>query len=88
MPNGTIGSVVRKNGPLCEWNTKLWFCPIASALKYLHDHKIAHRDLKMSNVLLDANYNCLVADFGLSRVAFRPSKGGTVMSNKYCGTSQ
>lgn len=43
MPNGTIGSVVRKNGPLCEWNAKLWFCPIARAIKYLHEHKIAHR---------------------------------------------
>lgn len=43
MSNGTIGTVVRKNGALCEWNAKVWFCPIAKAIKYLHDHKIAHR---------------------------------------------
>ena len=43
MPNGNIGNIIREMGPICEWNTKLWFCPVARALKYLHSHKIAHR---------------------------------------------
>lgn len=44
MPNGTIGSLVRKNpSGLCEWNAKVWFCPIALAIRYLHKHNIAHR---------------------------------------------
>ena len=43
MPNGNIGSRVRNDGELCEWHARLWFCPIARAVKYLHEHKIAHR---------------------------------------------
>jgi len=42
-PNGNIGSVVRANGPLCEWNAKVWWCPVARAVRYLHNNRVAHR---------------------------------------------
>jgi len=43
LPCGTIGSKVRKEGPLCEWNVKVWFPGIVHAVLYLHNHQIAHR---------------------------------------------
>ena len=35
-------------------------------VKYLHDHDIAHCDLKIDNLLVDAanNFNLLLIDFG------------------------
>jgi polo-like kinase 1 len=36
------------------------------AIKFLHEHKVVHRDLKLENILLDKNFNLKVADFGLS----------------------
>ncbi|KAK1361890.1 Clade XVI lectin receptor kinase [Heracleum sosnowskyi] len=43
---------------------------VASALHYLHneyDVRVVHRDVKASNIMLDANFNARLGDFGLAR---------------------
>ena len=53
-------------------NTKLakkWFRQTADALNYMHeDMMMAHRDIKLENVLLDSEGNAKLSDFGFSRV--------------------
>ena len=39
----------------------------AAGLEYLHSHNLIHRDIKSSNLLLDARWKCKIADFGLCR---------------------
>jgi serine/threonine protein kinase len=50
---------------------------VAKALRYLHHEcakqKIAHGNIKSSNILLDENYHPLVADFGLALIMNNPT---------------
>jgi serine/threonine protein kinase len=39
----------------------------ASAISYMHSNHFIHRDVKSSNLLLDAEWRCKMTDFGLAR---------------------
>lgn len=65
--NGTLLNRINSNGQLPIVEIKRIFAQIISALNYLHNTlKIAHRDLKLENILFDDNYNIRLIDFGLS----------------------
>ena len=51
-----------------EMEARHLFQQIIAAVEYCHFHKIVHRDLKPENLLLDANKNIKVVDFGLSNI--------------------
>lgn len=56
------------NQKLSEKEGRRFFQQIMSAVDYTHRHKIVHRDLKPENLLLDADLNVKIADFGLSNL--------------------
>lgn len=66
-PKGTLLQYVNKNGRLTEQEANRIFIQLHNSLLYVHAfHFLVHRDLKLENVLLDANNNVKLIDFGLA----------------------
>ncbi|KRX57986.1 NUAK family SNF1-like kinase 1 [Trichinella sp. T9] len=63
---GELYDYVSNCGPLAESEVRRMFRQIVSAVYFCHKNNVAHRDLKLENILLDKNMNAKIADFGLS----------------------
>ncbi|KAG5505455.1 hypothetical protein GH5_03481 [Leishmania sp. Ghana 2012 LV757] len=70
--------------PYREDEVLVIFAQLALAIRYLHDLRIMHRDLKTSNVLLTRSGLIKLGDFGFSR-QYQESVSGEV-GNTFCGT--
>jgi serine/threonine protein kinase len=69
VQNGNLLDYVNTNGRLSEDQARRYFAQLVSVLEYLHyERKVAHRDIKCENVLLDRYNNVRLIDFGLSNV--------------------
>uniref|UniRef100_A0AAY4C3M3 receptor protein-tyrosine kinase n=1 Tax=Denticeps clupeoides TaxID=299321 RepID=A0AAY4C3M3_9TELE len=69
MENGALDIYLRDHdGELSSYQLVGMLSGIAAGMKYLSDMNYVHRDLAARNVLVNANLECKVSDFGLSRV--------------------
>mmetsp|Transcript_5515 Transcript_5515/g.16456 ORF Transcript_5515/g.16456 Transcript_5515/m.16456 type:complete len:299 (+) Transcript_5515:90-986(+) len=69
-PNGDVAKAVYETkifskDPTLRYKVALG---LALAIRHLHKHDIIHRDIKPGNVLLGQEYECLLTDFGFSRL--------------------
>ncbi|KAL1193159.1 putative L-type lectin-domain containing receptor kinase II.1 [Cardamine amara subsp. amara] len=89
MPNGSLDDYLFNRNKLKDltWSQRLNIIKgVASALLYLHEdweQVVLHRDVKASNILLDADLNGKLGDFGLARFHDR---GASLEATRVVGT--
>ncbi|KAM3356471.1 serine/threonine receptor-like kinase NFP [Capsicum galapagoense] len=72
VENGSLHSWLHGDKPeKLSWVTRLRIATdVANGLLYIHEHtrpRVVHKDIKSSNILLDANMRAKVANFGLAK---------------------
>ncbi|KAK1262795.1 Protein LYK5 [Acorus gramineus] len=73
IENGSLSTCLHQEGKASklDWKTRLRIAfDVANGLQYIHEHtfpRVVHKDIKTSNVLLDAKMRAKIANFGLAK---------------------
>lgn len=68
IPGGLLFDVCQLAGGLGEDGGRFFFKQLIKSIEYLNSMKIAHRDLKLENILVDSDLTLKIADFGYATV--------------------
>ncbi|KAF8083188.1 hypothetical protein N665_0789s0008 [Sinapis alba] len=69
VTGGDLFDRIVSKGKISETQGRKMFQQLIDGISYCHNKGIFHRDLKLENVLLDANGHIKITDFGLSAVS-------------------
>jgi len=67
VPGGELFTHLRKSGRFGEAKARFYTTQVVMAIAYLHHLKIAYRDIKPENLLIDAHGYLKLTDFGFAK---------------------
>lgn len=80
--NQTLNELLKRRKRLTDIEVQCYVIQIVRALKYIHNHKIIHRDLKLGNLFITNKLELKLGDFGLAaKIEYEGQRRKTV-----CGT--
>jgi len=65
-----LSTILKSGQHLDDGHHQFWIYQLLRGMKYVHSADVAHRDLKPRNILVCANCDLKICDFGLARVCF------------------
>ncbi|KAK3013810.1 hypothetical protein RJ639_009736 [Escallonia herrerae] len=90
MQNGSLGEALHGKEAgrlLLDWVSRYNIAlGVAQGLAYLHHDchpPVIHRDVKSNNILLDANLQARIADFGLARTMLKKNETVSMVAGSY-----
>ncbi|CAD7083225.1 unnamed protein product [Hermetia illucens] len=82
VSGGELFTHLYKNEHFTEDEVRIYIAEVVLALEQLHKLGIIYRDIKLENILLDANGHIVLTDFGLSKELH----GSNERAYSFCGT--
>jgi tetratricopeptide (TPR) repeat protein len=84
LSGGSLDDRIRKSGAQSPAQALRWLEQAAASIDAAHRQGVVHRDIKPANLLLDANGNVHVADFGIASAA---GLGSLTLTGMVLGTA-
>ena len=73
--------------PVDEKTACKWFTQSSEAVSYMHSKAMAHRDIKLDNILQDGSDNAKICDYGLVYIVQGDEAGfRKVLTTTKCGS--